>query len=276
MARHSLVASLLLIALSPASALGGANSRPQSAPTPLPLQSGPQNSASLAPGENLAALGELEARGDQCRATKDYMDAMDLYRAALKKQPSGALHNKLAMALILMGRPAEAKKELDRALKLEPTNAYYWNNLAVTFYQRKNYSAAIKYFRKAIALDPDDASFHSSLGTVYMDTKEYSQAAVEYRRALELDPGVFEHSSQYGVSGRLATPEDRARYNFEMARLFASMGDNDRALHCLRRALEDGYPGISAVYKDKEFAQLRADERFTALMKDRPTALPQP
>jgi len=275
MARNCFAASLLVLALVPAAAFGSNNPSRHTVSQQAP-QSGAQTSASLAPGENLAALSaaELEARGDASRARKEYLNAIDYYRVALKKAPTAALHNKLAMAFILMGRPGDAKKELDRATRMEPTNPSYWNNLGVTFYMRKKYLAAIKDFRRAIELNPDEASFHNSLGTTYMDNKEYGLAAVEYRRALELDPGVFERSSPYGVSGRLTTPEDVARYNFEMARLFASLGDNEHALHCLRRALEDGYPRINDVYKDKEFTKLRSDERFTALMKDRPPALP--
>jgi hypothetical protein len=37
--------------------------------------------------------------------------------------------------------------------------------------------------------------------------------------------------------------------------------------------MEDGYPKIDEVYRDKEFAPVRNDERFLALMKERPVAV---
>jgi hypothetical protein len=44
-------------------------------------------------------------------------------------------------------------------------------------------------------------------------------------------------------------------------------------LHFLRSAIEDGYPKIDEVYRDKEFAHVVNDERFLALMKERPVAV---
>ncbi len=232
---------------------------------------------SLAPSSvNLASLSaeELEERGEICRAQRDYLGAIEAFELAIKKKPSSDLYNKDAISLIMLKRFGEARKVLDRSLKLNPNCAETWNNLAVIFYEQRKYSGAIQRFKKAIELNPDFASFHSSLGTVYMDTKQYREAVVEYRRALELDPDIFESNSPYAVAGKLARPEDRARFDFEMARIFASVGDIDHALKSLRRALEEGYPDVKAVYRDKEFEKLRADERFTALMKEKPVSMP--
>jgi len=48
----------------------------------------------------------------------------------------------------------------------------------------------------------------------------------------------------------------------------------DKALQALRRALEDGFENIKEIYSTPEFAQLIKDERFTEMMKQRPTAIP--
>jgi hypothetical protein len=53
------------------------------------------------------------------------------------------------------------------------------------------------------------------------------------------------------------------------------MGIAERSLQHLRRAMEEGYNKIEDVYKDPEFAALRADPRFDALMKGRPEAITQ-
>jgi hypothetical protein len=39
--------------------------------------------------------------------------------------------------------------------------------------------------------------------------------------------------------------------------------------------MENGYKGIDKVYKDTEFAKLREDERFAALMAKRPAGISQ-
>jgi hypothetical protein len=39
--------------------------------------------------------------------------------------------------------------------------------------------------------------------------------------------------------------------------------------------MEDGYKDLDSVYNDQEFATLRKDPRFTALMHSKPAAIPQ-
>jgi len=40
----------------------------------------------------------------------------------------------------------------------------------------------------------------------------------------------------------------------------------ERSLHYLRKAMEDGYKDIKNVYRDEEFSDLRKDPRFAELM----------
>jgi len=77
------------------------------------------------------------------------------------------------------------------------------------------------------------------------------------------------------VTAQLASPEDRAHYDYVLAKLYAKTGNLDRSLVYLGRAMEEGYKGINDVYKDQEFAGLRKDPRFTQLMTDRPPAIPE-
>ena len=73
----------------------------------------------------------------------------------------------------------------------------------------------------------------------------------------------------------MSSPADRAHFYYVLAKLYARSGVTDRSLQYLRRAMEEGYKGIEDVYKDSEFAGLRADPRFTELMASRPMAIPQ-
>ena len=108
-----------------------------------------------------------------------------------------------------------------------------------------------------------------------MERKKYQEGMAEYEKAYALDPDVFERSSRNGISARMGSPADRARFYYVMAKLYASNGDLDKSLEYLKKSLEDGYPDIDKVYKDAEFAGLRKDQRFTALMSQRPQAIPQ-
>lgn len=217
---------------------------------------------------------ELEDRGDLLRDQKNYLDAIDCYEAALKKQHTALLDNKIGMTYLSMGNLGKAEKALKKAIRSDKKYAEAYNNLGVVFYLKKKYGPAEKNYRKAIALR-ESASFHSNLGTVFMERKNYQEGMAEYEKAYQLDPGVFERSSRNGVSARMQSPEDRARFFYVMAKLYATNGDLDKSLEYLKKSLEDGYPDIDKVYKDAEFATLRKDQRFTALMAQRPTAIPQ-
>lgn len=223
-----------------------------------------------------ASIAELEKRGDELRVEKDYLDALDYYRAVLAKKPnSPGVYNKAGIAELLMQRYKEAGKDFEHAIHFDHDYADAVNNLGVIDYEAKKYGKALKQYEKALRLRPDSASFYSNEGAAYFGKKEFEKASEAYAKAIELDPSILERTSHNGISAQLPSPEDRARFDYIIAKLCAKQGDRDRSLLYLRRALEEGYKGIDDVYKDPEFAGLRNDTRFTELMAARPPAVPE-
>jgi tetratricopeptide (TPR) repeat protein len=214
-----------------------------------------------------ATAAALEAQADQLRADKLYMDALDYYRAALnKKEHEARLENKIGITELLMQRYKEARKSFERAIRTDREYADAYNNLGVIFYEGRKYSAAVKQYEKAIAVDADSPSFYSNLGAAYFSKRDFERAVAAYQHALELDPTVFERTSRVGVQAQLPSPEDRARYDYTVAKLYAKMGLSDQSLEYLRKAMEDGYKDLKNVYKDVDFAELRKSSRFAELM----------
>jgi tetratricopeptide (TPR) repeat protein len=223
-----------------------------------------------------ATAADLEARAEQLRAVKLYLDALDYYRAALAKQPTSAsLLNKIGITELMMQRYREAKKAFDQSIKVDRQFADAYNNRGVVFYEERKYSAAVKEYRRAIAIDGTSASFFSNLGAALFAKKEFDPAVVAYQHAMELDPEVFERTSRAGVQAQLPSPGDRAHYDYTVAKLYAKMGYSDRSLEYLKKALEEGYKDFNNVYKDVEFAGVRKDKRFAELMAAKPAALPE-
>jgi tetratricopeptide (TPR) repeat protein len=216
----------------------------------------------------------LDARGDVLRQEKNYLDAIDYYEAALKKKSDAVIYNKIGMTYLSMGNLDKAQSSIEKSIKMDKKYAEAINNLGVTFYLKKKYRQAEKNYKKALAIR-DAASFHSNLGTVYVEQKQYEKGMTEYAKAYQMDPDVFERSSRTGVSARMQSPEDRARFFYLLAKIYAGSGDLDKSLLYLKKSLEDGFPEIDKVYKDSEFASLRKDQRFTELMSQRPNAIPQ-
>jgi len=223
-----------------------------------------------------SSMEELESRADELRAQKAYLDALDYYRAVLARNPkNGTIWNKSGIVELQLHRYREAKRDFDRAIHINRESADAYNNLGVVWYLQKKYVGAIKEYQRAIKLRPDSASYYSNLGAAYFSKKEFERATFAYNEAVRLDPTVFEHSSQNGVSAQTTSLEDRAHFEYVLAKLFAKQGDSDRSLQYLKRAMEEGYKGIDQVYKDPDFEQLRSDARFTELMASRPPAIPE-
>ncbi len=219
----------------------------------------------------------LEGRADALRAEKLFLDALDYYRAALAKAPkSASVMNKIGITELMMQRYKEAKKSFDQTIKLDHHYADAYNNLGVVLYEEHKYGAAVKEYRRAIGIDATSASFFSNLGAALFAKKEFEPAVVAYQKAVEIDPDVFERTSRGGVQAQLPSPEDRARYDYTVARLYAKMGFSDRSFEYLRKAMEEGYKDLyKSVYKDTEFAELRKEKRFTDLMAAKYPALPE-
>lgn len=226
-----------------------------------------------------ATASVLEARADELHAQKLYFDAIDYYRAALGKSAASEDHakilNKICRTQLVMTRWHDGQKSCQQAIKADRMLPDPYNNLGVALYEEKKYGAAIKQYRKAIGLDDAQASFYSNLGAALFAKKDFEASANAYQKALEIDPDVFERSSRQGVQAQVPRPEDRARYDYTVAKLYARMGYSERSLEYLRKAMEEGYKDFKNVYRDEEFAALRKDRRFTELMATKTLALPE-
>jgi tetratricopeptide (TPR) repeat protein len=228
------------------------------------------------PPSPTASAVELEKQGDQLRSEKAYLDAIDYYHAALAKAPDDASAiNKIGISELMLQRYREAGKSFEQAIKKNKKFGEAYNNLGVVDYERRKYGSAVRQYKKALQISPESASFYSNLGAAYFADKKFEKASEAYAKAVELDPGIFEETSHTGIAARMASPEDRAHYDYVLAKLYAKMGDPDHSLEYLRKAMEDGYKKVDDAMTDPEFADLRKDARFTELMKTKPTAIPE-
>lgn len=233
-------------------------------------QEQPQNNNSLqsvSPPSPTSSAKDLEIRGDSLRAQKDYLDAIDYYKAASLKSDSASLHNKLGVSWLQLSRYVDARKEFERAVRLDKNAAEAHNNLGVSYYVKHEYGAAVKEYHKAIKINPDSAPFHSNLGSAYFSRKDFEKANREYARAMELDPTIFDPSPSGGVSLKLATQGDRAYFFYMLAKTYGSKGDQERCRLYLSKANEEGYTRVKDALKDEDFASLRKDPAFVEFVR---------
>ena len=208
-------------------------------------------------------VAELEKAADLARAHKDYALAIDYFQAALKKdRKNAALYNKLGMTQLKNNDLGAARVSFQTAIKRNSKFADAVNNIGAVAYMQKNYGSAAKNFKKAVALDETRPSFHVNLGAAWFSQKKLEQAIAEYTRAVELDPDALNHESKVGVAAQIASPEERARYSYMLAKIYAKRGDVDDCLQCLKKAKEEGYRDLANVYKDEDFSKMRDNPRL--------------
>ena len=264
MRRHFVFCELLVVCASLSPLLHGAPSTGAGQIIPVTVRR-------VVPPPASATAEELEKTGDKLKSEQAYLDALDYYRAALTKKPKDApLYNKIGIAELQMLLYKQARKDFEKAIKIDRTLASAYNNLGAIYYAQKEYGSAIKQYQKAIQLEPRAATFYANLGAAYFARKEFEPAGIHYVTALELDPDILERHSRNGISAQLPSPADLARYAFVLAKLYAKTGAIERSLQYLKRAMEEGYEGIKSVYGDSEFAGLRKDPRFEDLMSTNP------
>jgi tetratricopeptide (TPR) repeat protein len=212
-----------------------------------------------------------ETRGDIYMARKMYREAIDMYRQGPAN--SAVLTNKVGIAFHQMIQLELAKKNYQRAVKLDPKYSEAINNLGTIYYAQKDYGRAIKYYRRALKFGPGSASVYSNLGSAYFGRKDYKTATECYSQALALDPDVFEHHSTFGTLMMERNVEERATFHLYMAKMYAKTGANERAIIYLRKALEEGVKDREKIPAIPEFAALKTDPAFVQLMLENPKPL---
>ena len=227
------------------------------------VESTPNKKASL----DSMSVAQLETAGDLARAQKDYDRAVKCFEAAVGKDPKNAvLYNKLGLAQLKNGDLSNAQINFRNALKRKSKYADAQNNLGAVKYMQKDFGGAAKQFKKAVAVDESRAVFHLNLGSAWFAQKKLDRALVEYSRALDIDPAALENSSNTGVAAQIATSEERAKFQYMLAKVYAQRGDEDMCLRSLRKAKEAGYRDLANVYKDEEFSRLPKDARLSEIV----------
>ena len=212
-----------------------------------------------------------EQRGDILMARKMYREAIDVYKDG--PADSAILANKIGIAYHQMMQVDQARKQYEKAVKLNPKYSEAINNLGTIHYSKKNYRRAISQYNKALKVSPNSASIYSNLGTAQFARKRYEEASESYQKALSLDPEVFEHRSTYGTLLQERSVDEKARFHYYLAKTYARAGNDERAIQYIRMALEEGFKERQKLMEAPEFAKLRESVAFKELMASEPRVL---
>lgn len=148
--------------------------------------------------ENLEkSYGDVKSRieiGNVYRGQEKYKAALKSYNKAFKRigendRDKWNLYYLRGMTHERLGQFDDAVADLNKALELQPDNAYILNYLGYSLADKgRELDRALKLIRKAAALEPNDGYITDSLGWVLYRLGEYEQAVPHLERAVELLP----------------------------------------------------------------------------------------
>ncbi len=191
--------------------------------------------------------------------------AEQIYRQILTNNPDqpDTLHL-LGVIAHQTGEYAAAVKQIQRAIRLNGTNAAYHNNLGNAFAAQQKFNDAIACFRRVLELNPADAGAQYNLGSAFKDSGNQDEAMACYRRAIERNP---EHAEAHYHLGCLLQNQGRleeavvhlshavairpaiALAQNQLGMCLKDLGRDEEAIACYQRALQL-QPGSPETYNN--------------------------
>ena len=95
-------------------------------------------------------------------------------------------HYTRALQYLAIGAGEPAIKDLNEAVKLDPTNAEFHNALAFAYHYEGRYQFALTHYAKALELAPGYAEAHVNLAGLYYDLARWDDAIAQAREALKI------------------------------------------------------------------------------------------
>jgi adenylate cyclase len=161
-------------------------------------------------------------------------------------------HEQYSMFLGITERANEALQQTRMALELDPFSLMNNWGTGWTYWMIGDYTRMREQGKKLIELEPNFYGGHLILGTENWTLEKYEDAVVELKQAVTHNNGAFTLSwlgCLMGIMGEYAKAtnvlkklQDMSRKapvgNFDMAIVYAGLGENELTLKCLERGLE--------------------------------------
>jgi serine/threonine protein kinase/tetratricopeptide (TPR) repeat protein len=239
---------------------------------------------SLAEAHTSLGMIKLSYDWDWARAEHEFNRAMEL-------NPGYPLaYVMYGQYLTMVGRQTDAMPYFEKAHRLDPLFGQSYKGEAYSCFMAHKYDDAIVQYRKALELEPDAITYFG-LVLARAEEGDYATAVGEAEKATKVDNSpvlLTSLASAYARAGRRADANHvlrrlqkiwesqgrapawhtaRSQYvcPYEVAGVYAQLGDNDRAFEWLDKA----YKNRSCLYwvrVDPRFDSIRSDPRFQGLL----------
>lgn len=205
------------------------------------------------------------------------------YQHALKLDPNyAAAHQWYGELLLINGRTSDAQAQLKRATVLDPLSPIMFGSYGLALAVGHAYDAAIAAGRRAVELDSSLVVTRFMLGSAYLQAGKTAEAVQELEAANRIDPSSVINTGllgyAYAKAGNTRAATQIAK-DLEAgfgkvsgtvgaaARVYVGLGDKNRALTLLERAVLDRDSFFSSdVLSANYWDPVRSDPRFAAVV----------
>ena len=137
----------------------------------------------------ISACGERPVKNDQQEAeTAQAVDLLAQLRQQAEKQPDNAMiYNEMALYFLSRENFSDALHNINISLELEPSNTAHYITLSDIYLMMGDAQRAQLTLYRAMELEPASASIYVHLGRLQVYMEDYPRAFENLRKALELD-----------------------------------------------------------------------------------------
>jgi TolB-like protein len=214
----------------------------------------------------------------------DWAAAETRLKHVLEVRPSYAIARQwYAEYLTAMGRTEAAIAEIKLAQEADPLSPLMKIMEAYVYIYGRQYKQAIEACKRALPLDPNYALTYLHLGSAYDALGRYEEALDAYRKGDELSGGRMtdklrivclywrsgRHDEATELLQRILSPrwEGERPTPASIAMVYATFGDNNKAMAWLEKAYEARDVSLVRLRVDWRFDPVRSDPRFQDLVR---------
>lgn len=110
----------------------------------------------------------------------------------IKKNKHQVLFNILSLAYQSTGQLKKSESIMDEALRINPNNPYFLNNMGTTQHKMDNYLKAEEYFLRGLKIAPNYINILNNLGNLNKDLDNSNKALEYYKKSLSINSQVVE------------------------------------------------------------------------------------
>ncbi len=199
--------------------------------------------------------------------TEDKAEKMAIYQKAADQFNDYRAYNNMGMLHFDNGNIAEARRQYDKALALEPNNADVHYNAALAAMADNDLPKAEEHLGKAAGTSGD---LKAAQGTYYTMKGDYKAAKEAYGNSATNNAAVQQILNEDYAGARQTlnnVKEPNATTAYLLAVVGARTNDRDAVYTNMKVAVERDAELKAKAQKDIEFAKFADDEQFAAIVK---------